>query len=53
MEDLERSKKFALELFVFLCFDVFAIQPDLLAWSVALALYSFIMDSLLQFLCIE
>ena len=43
MEDLKESKKFALELFVPLCFDVFAIQLDFLARSVATALYSFVM----------
>ena len=43
MEDFERSKKFALKLFIFFCFDVFAIQPDFLAQSIGMALYSFVM----------
>ena len=53
MEDLERSKKFAFELFVLFCFDVFAIQPDFFAWSIATVLYSFVMGSFLQFLYME
>ncbi len=53
MEDLEDSKKLALELLVPLCFDVFAIQPDILARSVASALNSLVMGFFLQFLCIE
>ncbi len=53
MEDLERSKEFAFELLVPLCFDVFAIQPDLLARSIASTLYSLVIGSLLQFLCME
>ncbi len=53
MKDLEGSKKFAFELFVPLCFDVFAIQPDLLTRSIATALYSLSMGSLLQLLYIE
>ena len=54
MEDSERSKKFAFELFVPLHFDVFAIQPDFLTWSIALIFYSFIIDSFLkQLLCME
>ncbi len=53
MEDLERSKKLALELLVLLCFDVFAIQLDLLTRSVVMALYFFIVGSLLQLLCIK
>ncbi len=53
MEDSEGSKKLALELLFSLRFDVFAIQPDLLARIVAMALYSFIMGFLLQLLCIE
>ncbi len=43
MENLEKSKKFAFKLFVPLRFDVFAIQPDLLAWSIATTFYSFVM----------
>ncbi len=42
MEDLEGSKKFAFELLVPLCLDVFVIQPDLLARSIATALYSLV-----------
>ncbi len=53
MEDLEGSKKLVLELLIPLRFDVFAIQPDLLARSVAVTLYFLVMGSLLQFLCIE
>ncbi len=53
MEDLEGSKKLALELFVPLRFDVLAVQPDLLAQSVATALYSLVMGSFLQLLCME
>ena len=53
MEDSERFKKFAFELFVSLCFDVFAIQPDLLARSIATVFYSFVMGFFLQLLCIE
>ena len=44
MEDSERSKKLAFELFVPFCVDAFAIQPNFLAWSIATALYSFVMD---------
>ncbi len=53
MEDSEGSKKLALELLVPLRFDVFAIQPDLLARSIAMALYSFVMGSFLQLLYME
>ncbi len=53
MEDSEGSKKLVSELLVLLRFDVFAIQPDLLAQSVATTLYSLVMGFLLQFLCIE
>ncbi len=53
MEDLEESKKLALKLFVPLRFDVFAIQPDLFTWSIATALYFFIMGFFLQLLCME
>ncbi len=53
MEDSEGSKKLALELFIPLCFDVFAIQLDILARSIAMALYSFVIGSFLQLLCIE
>ncbi len=38
MDDLEGSKELALKLLVPLRFDVFAIQPDLLALSIATAL---------------
>ncbi len=41
------QKKFALKLVVPFCFDVFAIQPDFLTWSIATALYSLVMGSLL------
>ncbi len=53
MEDSERSKNLALKLLVPLCFNVFAIQPDLLTWSIAMALYSFVMGFLQQLLCVE
>ncbi len=53
IEDLAGSKKLALELLVPLQFDVFAIQPDILAQSIVMALYSLIIDSLLQLLCME
>ncbi len=43
MEDLKKSKKLALEILVPLCYDLFAIQPDLLARSIATALYFFVM----------
>ncbi len=50
---MEGSKKLALELLVPFRFDVSAVQPNLLARSVALALYSFVMGSFLQLLCVE
>ncbi len=53
MEDSEGSKKFALELVIPLCLNVLAIQPDLLARSVATALHSLVMGSFLQLLCVE
>ncbi len=53
MENSEGSKKFGLKLFVPLHFDVFAIQLDLLARSIATALYSFVIGSFLQFLCMK
>ncbi len=53
IEDLEGSKEFALEFLVPLCLDVFAIQPEFLARSIATALYSLIIGSFLQFLCVE
>ena len=53
MKDLEKSKKFAFELFVSLCFDVFAIQPDFLAQNVVTTFYVFVMGFFLQFLYIE
>ncbi len=53
MEDLEGSKKFALKLLVPFCLDVLAVQPDLLSWSVAMALHSLVMGSFLQLLCVE
>ncbi len=53
MKDLEGSKKLALELFVPLCFDVFAIQLDFLAWNVATALNSLIRGFFLQLLYVE
>ncbi len=53
MEDSEGSKKLALELLVPLCFDVPAVQLDLLARSVASALNSLVMGSFLQLLCVE
>ncbi len=53
MKDLEESKKLALELYVPLRFDVLAVQPDLLAQSIAAALNSLVMSSFLQLLCVE
>ncbi len=53
MEDSEGSKELALKLLVPLRFDVLAIQPDLLARSVATTLYSFVKCSFLQLLCVE
>ncbi len=53
MEDLKKSKKLVLELFILHCFDVFAIQLDFLAQSVAMALYFLVMGFFLQFLCME
>ncbi len=53
MEDSEGSKKLVLELLVPLRFDVLAVQPDLLARSVTAALYSLVMSSFLQLLCVE
>ncbi len=44
MEDLKKSEKHILKLFVPLYLDVFAIQLDLLAQSIAMALYSFIIS---------
>ncbi len=53
MEDSEGSKKLALELLVPHRFDVLAVQPDLLAQSIATALNSLVMGSFLQLLCVE
>ncbi len=53
MEDLKRSKKPVLELLIPLRFDVFTIQPDLLAQSIVTTLNSFVMGSFLQLLYIE
>ncbi len=53
MEDSEGSKKLAFELFVLLRFNVPAVQPNLLAQSVASALNLFVMGSFLQLLCVE
>ncbi len=53
MENSERSKKLALKLFVPLRFDVFAIQPDLLARIILTVLYFLVPGSVLQFLCME
>ncbi len=53
MEDSEGSKKLALDLLVPLRFDVLAVQPDLLARSVAAALYSLVVGSFLQLLYVE
>ena len=47
MDNLERSKKFFFKLFVPFYFDIFAIQLDLLARSIAMVLYSFVMGSFL------
>ncbi len=53
MKDLKRFKKLALKLFVPLHFDIFAIQLDLLTRIIAMTLHSFVMGSLLQFLCMK
>ncbi len=53
MEDSKRSKKLVLELFVPLCFDVLAVQPDLLTRSIAAALNCLVMGSFLQLLYME
>ncbi len=53
MENSEGSKKLVLKLLVPLRFDVSAVQPDLLARSVASALNSRVMGSFLQLLCVE
>ncbi len=53
MEDSEGSKKFALELLAPLHLNIVAIQPDFLARSIATALFSLIMSSFLQLLCVE
>ncbi len=53
MKDSKGSKELALELLVPLRFDVLAVQLDLFAWSVATALYSLVMGSFLQLLCVE
>ncbi len=53
MEDLEGSKKLAFELLIPLRVDIFAIQPDLFARSVATAFYSLVISSPLQLLYIE
>ena len=42
MEDSKQSKKLALKLCVLLCFNIFTIQPNFFIWSIAIALYSFI-----------
>ncbi len=47
MEDSEGSKKLVFKLFVPFRFDIFAIQPDLFAWSIATTLYSLVMGFLL------
>ncbi len=47
MKDSEGSKKLALELLVPLCFDVLAVQPNLLTRSIAAALNSLVMGSFL------
>ncbi len=53
MKDSKGSKKLTFELFVLLCLDVFAIQPDLLAQSVPTALYSLVICFFLQLLYVE
>ena len=42
MKDLEGSKKFVFKLLIPLSFDVFAIQPDILARSIVTAFYFFL-----------
>ncbi len=53
MEDSKGSIKLALKLHVSVRFDILAVQLDLLARSVATALYSFVIGSFLQLLCVE
>ncbi len=53
MEDSERSKELALKLLIPHCFDVLAVQADLLAQSVSTALHSLVMASFLQLLYVE
>ncbi len=53
MENLEKSKKHILELLILLYFDVFAIWFDFLTRNIAMALYSYIIGSFLQSLCME
>ena len=53
MDDSEGTKILVLKLFVPLRFDVFAIQLDILAWSIATALDFLVMGSFLQLLCVE
>ncbi len=43
MENLQELEKLILKLFVLLYFDILAIQPDFFVWSIATALYSFIL----------
>ena len=50
MEHPERPKKLYLQLPVMLCLDVFAVQPNFFARSVAPRLNSFIMSLFLKFL---
>ncbi len=47
MEDLEGTQKLVFKLSILYRYDIFVIQPDLLAQGVVMAFYLFIMDSLL------
>ncbi len=53
MKDLKRAKKLIFKFLVLLYFDVFAMQPDFLAQSVAMAFYSLVVSFHLQFLYME
>ncbi len=53
MEDLERSEKLILKLFIPLYFDIITIIPDFLTQNVATSLYALIVGFLLQLLYLK
>ena len=53
MKDLKRSQKLIFQLLIPFYFDVFTIQLDLLAQSIVMALYFFIIGFFLQLLYME